>query len=684
VAAAASAVAAAAAEAEPVDMAGGSRSCLNTILSTALLILGIGLFFVFVGNIVTPAKSYTTGPVTIEAQISPDGTLTVHEQRTFVFKGSFSAVWWDFNTKGTDGYTITGMSLTRRDGTTTKLEEVPFDTVWRFSGGPGYPAFSVDKYGFADIDGEKVDPYVFFEAKNETLVITLDYTVANNVETYSDTAEFYWQIVNDSWSVDSSKVSLTLTLPAPANYTKEAGNVHAWGRGALNGNTEIREDGSLVFYVPRVAAGSYAEAQVLFPVEWMSDMPVEHSAEHLQMRLDEMALWEAEANQKRFETGLVIALSIVVSLGALAIAFIVFLVKGRGYKPRFKDKYLREIPSDDHPAVLGAIWNWGEIGARELDATIMRLADQGVIHLEKSVRSGEVVGAESAEDYSLAVDETKRAALKNPIDRAALKLVFDTVGAGEEPLFFSTISQNAYANPDDFGRAFDDWRGTVESEVERRRFFDRESPLKKVYFWIGGAMTVIHAILALLLSFTANPGPFIPPVIVGILVILLGSRVKRISPEAAELRARSAALRNWLKDFSNLDEAIPTDVKVWDHFLVYATLFGVADKVNKQLAEKLPQVCQSPSFRLSSTWVAPLSDDAPVRSPSRTFDSLAGRSKPERNFSGFDRGGSGHGVDWGSRDGGDWSRSGGGGGGFVGGGGKGSGGGGGSRGSGAR
>ena len=60
--------------------------------------------------------------------------------------------------------------------------------------------------------------------------------------------------------------------------------------------------------------------------------------------------------------------------------------------------------------------------------------------------------------------------------------------------------------------------------------------------------------------------------------------------EGNELTAKSKALRNWLTDFSSLDERPPTDVKVWGEFMVYAYLFGVADQAIKQLQTTMPQL----------------------------------------------------------------------------------------------
>ena len=71
---------------------------------------------------------------------------------------------------------------------------------------------------------------------------------------------------------------------------------------------------------------------------------------------------------------------------------------------------------------------------------------------------------------------------------------------------------------------------------------------------------------------------------------VIGNYMPRRSVKGNELTAKSKALRNWLTDFSSLDERPPTDVKVWGEFMVYAYLFGVADQAIKQLQTTMPQL----------------------------------------------------------------------------------------------
>ena len=69
---------------------------------------------------------------------------------------------------------------------------------------------------------------------------------------------------------------------------------------------------------------------------------------------------------------------------------------------------------------------------------------------------------------------------------------------------------------------------------------------------------------------------------------ILAGTTKQHSPEAVELLNRCHALERWLEDFTNLDEAVPDDLILWNKMLVLAAAFGVSDEVLRQLADAVP------------------------------------------------------------------------------------------------
>ena len=89
----------------------------------------------------------------------------------------------------------------------------------------------------------------------------------------------------------------------------------------------------------------------------------------------------------------------------------------------------------------------------------------------------------------------------------------------------------------------------------------------------------------------------------GISLYLLSSKFfKDISAEAIETKAKVLALKRWLQEFTRLDEAVPSDVILWNRLLVMAVALGVADKVIEQLKVAMPELIDDPDFMPVYSW----------------------------------------------------------------------------------
>ena len=87
-----------------------------------------------------------------------------------------------------------------------------------------------------------------------------------------------------------------------------------------------------------------------------------------------------------------------------------------------------------------------------------------------------------------------------------------------------------------------------------------------------------------------------------VLMFVVAGSARDLSREAIEVRAQLEALRRWLKDFTRLEEAVPTDVILWNRLLVMAVSLGVADEVIKQLKVVAPQVLDDPMMMPVYGW----------------------------------------------------------------------------------
>ncbi len=541
------------------------------------------------------AKSYTCPKVDITANASTDGTLNVVENRSFAFDGSYTAIWWNFeNLPSNARIQINSVGVTRvnDDGTAkgpmVQLPSTSFVLSWRDSGGPAKDAFS--------FDSPKNTVYAFFKSNNEKVVVTLDYTVVNGIQAYKDVADVYWQYIGSQWAVDSDNVTMTLQLPVPQGTAVVAGdNVKAWGHGPLDGTVDINADGTVVYKNPKVRAGQFAEARVVFPTPWLTnlsttDSRVHISENHLDTVLQQEQAWADQANRERWFALGFIALMALIAIAALAWAIRMFLKYGKEYDPDFTDEYWRDVPSPiDHPAVMARLWRWNKESSNDFTATMMHLSHIGAIQINKgSYEKPGVFGSKMTDDYYLTRIPAVADTLTNPIDVKAMDIMFDDIAGGADSLWFASIQKYGKDNPETFVAAMTSWQGRVEAETNKRDFFEVKG-LKVQMQMVSAAIVLFVA--AIILGFVLSnffPLIFIIPVAIALFVI--ANYMPRRSREGNNLFAKSGALKKWLKDFSALDERPPTDVKVWGEFMIYAFIFGIAKEVIDALQLKVPEL----------------------------------------------------------------------------------------------
>ena len=72
---------------------------------------------------------------------------------------------------------------------------------------------------------------------------------------------------------------------------------------------------------------------------------------------------------------------------------------------------------------------------------------------------------------------------------------------------------------------------------------------------------------------------------------------KGVSYDSIKLLDAYVNLKKYMEDFSLLDEKEVPDLTLWEQYLVYATTFGISEKVLKQLKMKFPELQDDNYFR---------------------------------------------------------------------------------------
>lgn len=620
------------------------RHFVRNVALACLLVLGLPR--------VALARSLDVTAVQIEATVKEDGSLAVVEQRTYDASGSYSGIFWDVHEGVYEGRRVEA-EVTRVEailgGQRTLLSEEE-------TGANG-------TYELTDL-GDYHQLKIFWPTKDETVTFLVGYTISGITSRWADTGELYWQYVpaDPGSQGEWRNVTCTVELPVPDGAVVVPGdNVHAWGHGPIDGEVDFEGD-AVRFFSPGVGADEFLEARIAFPAEWLDKQPAANEV-RLDSILAEEDQWAKEANAQRWTARAVVfgipGAMVLMGLGSVAVTFWTRRREAGGIFPKaqFSDKYFRDVPTDDHPAVLGMLYRNGALGTADYTATIMRLANQGRVLLDrvKTQQKGAFGRTNTSTQWRLLLRQDAQHATKSPEYRDIDDWGYQFLDAvadprwHEEPMDPSLYGPNGelYLLPSFFDevaakwpRVYNNnyyfWSSSVEQAFRDRCFEVRRKDASSLPMTLGIASVVVAAVLAVVGAF--NRVPVIPLVVCFVVCLISGivclfnykdTYVSVYSQEAAEIRAKLEALKRWLSDFTRLEEAIPTDVILWNRLLVMASALGVAERVMEQLKVRLPQVVADPAF-VAATWYAEgLGNDNVALPPAAFFERVIADGRSE-------------------------------------------------------
>lgn len=377
------------------------------------------------------AKDYEMTAVDIEASVNTDGSLDVVEKRTFSFEGKFNGVYWRIS-EGT--YQGRELKVTDIRAGMTQLDGQPAEKQFEESDSEDNQTFQVQQD-----DGVK-QIKLFNKVRNGSATYKISYRVQNAVSVWSDCAELYWKFVSDGWDNVSKNVTCRIVLPVPANDKMRQGdNVRAWGHGNLLGSVhEDNNPNAILYKTPEVGTSEFAEARVIFPTSWVSQVKPSGTT-HLDTVLQEEKEWAEQANARReaareriarhqaflrsFTQAYhvlffgVLPASVVVTA---VVAFMLYRRYKRLHTPQFDDTYFRDAPTKDHPVLYTLLMRNGHASEQDFVTALMHLSAQKVIKVAPALTKA----GKPRKDEELIILVLKSAdELTDPLDKQTYQIL---------------------------------------------------------------------------------------------------------------------------------------------------------------------------------------------------------------------------------------------------------------------
>ncbi|MEH7252435.1 DUF2207 domain-containing protein, partial [Neobacillus niacini] len=180
------------------------------------------------------AVEYSITNVKMDAFLQENGDVQVEEIHTYEFAGEFNGITREVVPK--KGAAISQFSA-RENGQPLKIERE--DDLYK----------------------------VHRKGADETITVTLHYTIKNGMEIYQDVAQFYWPFFDER--NESSYENMTITIHPP----KPTDDVIAFGYDEATNKVTIQEDGAALFHLGFVPDGTNGDIRVAYPVSLFPAAP---------------------------------------------------------------------------------------------------------------------------------------------------------------------------------------------------------------------------------------------------------------------------------------------------------------------------------------------------------------------------------------------------------------------------
>ena len=402
----------------------------------------------------------------------------------------------------------------------------------------------------------------------------IEYIIKNIAVKHNDTAELYWNMFTTG-DLREYINEYELHLNIPSNT-----NLRAWAHGPLNGDVSLEGNNKVVIKVSDVKPGTAFDLRATFDSYVISGSTKSTNVDAMDSILAVEEKLANEANNARdaiklqyYALGFLAAGWIV---GTIVLMSYMYVKYDKERNSSFKVKYFREFPANYGPEIVGYLFS-KSIGNKELSASIVNLVTKKVISFE------EITPKKYTLKY-IGVDTNLTAGEKHLIDWLFVKIGKDNQVTMEE------INKSARTNYDEFLKNYNSWKTIVMADAKAMDFFEKEAAPKvfAALFSLFGILIAIYNInLEVYLDLSAIM------MALAVLSFIYFVTITKRTEKGNEEYVRWKGLKNFLNDFGRFQNRDLPMVVLWEKYLVYALIFGIADKLAKTMQIKFAEINQS-------------------------------------------------------------------------------------------
>ena len=569
-----------------------------------LIVFLIGAISIF--NSVEASSDLYLNSLNFDVQINSDGSMDVVETWNIDISDTNTL----FKTFKKDRSKYTAIT----DGSVSKISssgrEIPLEDYGMYAN-----HVPTDEYYLLDMGSNYEVAWGTgheYDSAIETYIIR--YHIEDAIALYNDCAEMYWQFLGSDFEIPAKKITGTIKLPAEVSNLDD---LRVWGHTPdLNGTITKTSNDTVSFEVNNNKAEKMVEVRIAMPRNLIEYSGRTYNANRLNTILQEENEWANDANSSRIFKIIVSAIVCLIIFGILLyfmVKNIRILLKVKPVVPTTHFDYFRDLPrADASPAEALYIltdkyqgFSQYELG-QVFSSTILELSLKKIIKIEEIPDGGKkdskiTILPQDSSNVSLNSDEIIILNFLITACKNKSKSVFGGNKETDNPneitmkglkKYISNNSSKVVALKSAIDKA-------IKSKLTSNRILDLKGIKRRNANMAGCSIGVfIPFVLVFLLDnmeFVTNtvnsigiPWYLLVIALIWLIVdfILINRANKRISvytQEGVDEQDKWKAFKKYMEDFSLLKEKNVPDLAIWEKYLVYATAFGISEKVIKEL-----------------------------------------------------------------------------------------------------
>ncbi|MFA5407464.1 MAG: DUF2207 domain-containing protein [Bacilli bacterium] len=408
---------------------------------------------------------------------------------------------------------------------------------------------------------------------SSTKIFYIEYLLTDVVVIHNDVAELYWTFIGENFVDDMAEVNITINLPS------EASDLRVWAHGALNGNLAKEGNNKIVATVTDLYANNLVDIRATFDKNIVPFGSKISDDEALPSILEEEQIRADQANKERETAKLinngVLLLNGLWIIGAVVLAIYIYRKYDKEHTSNFNLEYYRDLPAEYGPEVLEYLLK-KRITTVSLSAVILNIISK------KGFAVKEELSKKDKKEYTLVKKDDPKEALTEEETYIVDWLINDLGDGKEVSLKAIKGVSSTETSAKEFVKKYNKWLSLSNTKAEREKLFEDSVGIK-----VKGA---IYAVLGFALtSLSLSIGSFMTSItaIIALILFVYVLTFKQRTIKGNDHFVKWQAFKKFLLDFGRFNEKELPEIALWEKYLVYATVFGIADKVYKAMEIKV-------------------------------------------------------------------------------------------------